>query len=98
MNKPVSICTDLDRTLILNGPQPESPQAKSRQATHSRLESRQIHANLIINAILSAGAISRYERHYGAGVSEGVAHYFPHTKAWLASVYVKKVKQQSVKQ
>ena len=33
MSQPLLICTDLDRTLIPNGPQPESPGARARFAT-----------------------------------------------------------------
>ncbi len=33
MNTPLLLCTDLDRTLLPNGPQPESPGARARFAT-----------------------------------------------------------------
>lgn len=38
MTEPLLICTDLDRTLIPNGPQPESSEARPQKRNGVRLE------------------------------------------------------------
>lgn len=57
MSRPLLLCTDLDRTLLPNGPQPESPQARplfSRLAAHAGVSLAYVtgrHRALVLEAI-----------------------------------------------
>jgi hypothetical protein len=81
------LCSDLDRTLLPNGPQPESPQAVLvRNAIHEVREEavRCVRERGFGEGLyLARGGLLGMNGNYAAGVLEGLVHHLPHTRAWL---------------
>jgi hypothetical protein len=87
------LCTDLDRTLIPNGPQPESPGAReifSCVVNDTRVvlayvtgRQRQLvwsvdeAAGYSARLYIARGGFRGMNGNYSAGILEGIAHYHP---------------------
>jgi len=81
------LCTDLDRTLLPNGSELESEQARKNfdqlikhpQVTLVYVTGRHQDETLY----LAQGNFMGMNGNYSAGILEGVVHYIPQTENWI---------------